>query len=34
MEEKMKEWVIDTEGILKITNTYLIIEVLEEEERK
>lgn len=32
MEEKTKEWVIDIEGILK--NTYLIIEVLEEEERK
>lgn len=30
----MKEWVIDIEGILKTTNTYLIIEVLEEEERK
>lgn len=30
----MKEWVIDIEDILKTINIYLIIEVLEGEERK
>lgn len=33
-KKKTKEWVIDIEDRMKTTNIYLIIEVLEGEERK